>query len=175
MGKSAFAGILMAVVSAMFVAGCGDEPAEEKKPDELANSKAVCVYDPFDATVKAGPSMGFAATGALTLIEEADGSLRGKLESKDANGAKTSVPVTGAVKDMSIELTFTLPDGGIINGVGTLDKPFEACAEPIQGTLTGPKAGDTGDWGGYGSRCFNDCRLIGGGFTECLVGCALFY
>lgn len=168
-------GLVAIVTSALFVGGCGGEPAEEAKTDELANSKAVCAYDPFDATVKAGPSAGLVAKGALTLIEEMDGSLRGKLESKDANGQKTSVPVTGMVTATSIDLTFTLPDGGVIHGTGTLDKPFETCPEPMNGTLIGPQVGDTGDWGGYGSRCFNDCRAIGGTFSECLIGCALFY
>lgn len=175
MHSKVYAGIVLALVSGLLGAGCSDEPAENTKEDPLASSKAVCAYDPFDATVREGPSIGLAATGVLTLIEENDGSLRGKLESKDDKGVKTEIPVVGSVTATTIDLTFTLADGGQIKGTGTLDKPFEQCPDPMKGTLTGPQAGDKGDWGGYGSHCFNDCRAIGGGFYECLVGCAIFY
>lgn len=104
-----------------------------------------------------------------------DGSLHGKLGSEDDKGVETSIPVVGSVTGTTIDLTFTLADRGQIKGTGTLAKPFEECPEPMEGTLTGPQSGDKGDWGGCGSRCFNDCRAIGGGFYECLVGCALFY
>lgn len=175
MGTQLGKGIVMAVMSVMFVVGCADEPAEEAKPDPLANSKAVCAYEPFHANVTAGPSAGLVVTGALTLIEEMDGSLHGKLETKDDSAQKTSIPVTGTVTATSIDLTFALPDGAMIHGQGALDKPFDTCPEPIQGTLTGPQSGDSGDWDGYGSRCFSDCRAIGGTFSQCLIGCALFY
>ena len=175
MHSKVYMGILLAFVSGLIAVGCSQEPAENTQEDELASSKGVCVYDPFDATVKEGPSAGLAATGALTLIEEMDGSLRGKLESTDDKGVKTAIPVTGKVTGQTIDLMFTLADGGEIKGTGTLAKPFEECGEPIDGTLTGPQPGDKGDWGGYGSRCYSDCRAIGGSFSECLIGCALFY
>ncbi|HRI65980.1 MAG TPA: hypothetical protein PK156_17150 [Polyangium sp.] len=175
MYSKVYMGIISAFISGLLVVGCGSDPAEKTQEDELASSKGVCAYDPFNAVVREGPSAGLAASGALTLIEEMDGSLRGKLENTDAQGIKTTIPVTGSVKGKTIDLVFTLADGGQIKGTGTLAKPFEECAEPMEGTLTGPLAGDKGDWDGYGSRCFNDCRLIGGGFYECLVGCSLFY
>lgn len=185
MAKRVFTWMMAAICGAALTAGCGgDEPAEQMQDDPLKDSKGVCAYENFDATVTEGPSAGLKAEGTLTLIEEMDGTLSGKLESKDAMGAETSIPVTGKITDLTIDLTFTLADGGKISGTGALPTPFEQCGGPtkgmdpgpkMEGTLTGPKAGDKGNWGGYGSRCFNDCRLIGGGFYECLVGCALFY
>ncbi len=157
------------------VASACDDGDSMKEDDPLADARAVCAYDPFEATVREGPSAGTMVSGALTLIEEEDGSLSGKLESKDASGAETAIEVVGKVTGSDIALTFMMEGGAKIEGTGALSADFEGCPEPIVGELVGPMAGDKGDWDGYGSRCFNDCRLIGGGFYECLVGCALFY
>jgi hypothetical protein len=40
---------------------------------------------------------------------------------------------------------------GVMTGTGTLPAPFLMCAS-MQGSLTGPMSGDTGDWAGTCSR-----------------------
>lgn len=152
-----------------------DDADVEARGLSLDDAVAVCAYDPFEATIQEGPSAGTAIVGSLVLVQDALGQLSGVL--RPHSGKKTSfdIPVYGHTGKGSIDMTFLLSGGGEINGTGPIDEPFSACPDPIIGDLVGPAPGDVGDWAGYGSRCFSDCRALGYGFGTCLTGCALFY
>lgn len=176
---------LALVVTALTVVACDDAPlaadadvdatVEERQLD-LGDAVAVCAYDPFEATIHEGPNAGTAVVGKLVLAADKLGQLTGVLRpAKKGKIVPQDIPVYGHTGKGAIDLTFLLPGGGEINGQGGLDAAFAACPDPIVGELVGPEPGDVGDWGGYGSRCYSDCRALGYGFGTCLVGCGLFY
>lgn len=153
-----------------------DDADVEARELSLDDAVAVCAYDPFEATIHEGPSAGTAIVGSLVLVQDKLGQLSGVL--RPQSGKKKiaqDIPVYGHAGKGMIDMTFLLSGGGEIHGEGPLGAPFSTCPDPIIGDLVGPAPGDAGDWAGYGSRCYSDCRALGYGFGTCLTGCALFY
>jgi hypothetical protein len=98
----------------------------------------------FEATVQSGPDKGLSLTGVLKLNDEGS-RVAGVLEA--AGGLK--VAVQGRLTGNKIQLTFDLGNNQFINGSGQTQKSKSdlKCVNVTGGgTLSGPKAGDTGDW-----------------------------
>lgn len=97
----------------------------------------------FEGTVLHGPNAGLSLVGTLALEVDEDGNVAGSLKTRGG-----SIPVTGRIEGQSIHLAFHLADGRVVEGVGPINKSdFAACAGITEGTLKGPDAGDTGNWG----------------------------
>ena len=128
---------------AMFVACSPNESTET--PLDISGLRApTSCQMPFTASVRSGPSAGASFTGILSLdYSKGDGSLSGSLNTDSGQ----SVPVTGMMSGNQIELQMTTPSGEV-HGTGTLPVDKSPCAGELQGPLTGPTAGDAGDWVG---------------------------
>ncbi|MEZ4448048.1 MAG: hypothetical protein R3B09_01130 [Nannocystaceae bacterium] len=146
---SKLARALVALVLALPAAACdGDEGGHESSEGPPA-----CLYNDFDVTLESGPSAPLKLIGDLVL-NRVDGSseIEGTYLTKAEDGADAMlISVAGNTDDASISLTFTLPDGGVIEGTGALAAPFDSCPAPMEGTAMGPQAGDVGHWLGAAS------------------------
>lgn len=149
------------------LAACGKEP------------EAQYCTNLFEAIVREGPNAGLAVTGLLILpVPDAQGAFSGQLYPAGADGAYEDAPLTvsGEATDTTLSLTLTTASGQVLQGTGPIDAPMDSCPEPIEGTLTGPEAGDVGDWGGTccgNSLCSGTDGIDGScGSIRC-GGCAL--
>ena len=106
-------------------------------------TEAVKCTGDFDATVYQGPSAGLSLLGPLSLQVDATGNLTGSLTVSDG----TLVEVTGQAIGRSINLVFNLGQDKRIFGVGSLENDIRGCKGVAGGPFTGPKPGDSGDWG----------------------------
>lgn len=133
-------------------------------------ANAVCSFV-FDATVRNGTSKGTNVRGLLTLVESKPGEFSGLLipglmpsTKLDADSVKklagAPVVVAGSLANNQINLAFNLADGAMIKGSGAYPSSTLAdCNGSLEGTLTGPKSDDVGDWLGGES---------GGGRAACI-------
>jgi hypothetical protein len=131
--------ILMGVL-----AGCGGASAD-------ASCDAA-----FEATVKTGPDTDTLLFGQLHLDQLSDTTWSGYLDPYTASDAgpvpptqiTEKVTVTGTTAGDSITLTFALADGRKMTGTGQVPSGQSLCTASgkVTGDLTGPAAGDTGDW-----------------------------
>lgn len=97
----------------------------------------------FEGFVLHGPDAGLTLTGTIAIAVDEAGAITGTLKTRGA-----TIPVSGAVHGQSLHLVFTLEDGSTISGVGPINKnDLASCAGVTEGTLAGPAAGDTGNWG----------------------------
>lgn len=103
---------------------------------------AKCTGD-FEATVYQGPSAGLSLIGPLSLQVDATGNLTGSLAASDG----ALIEVTGQAIGRSINLVFNLGEDKRIFGVGSLENDIRGCKGLAGGPFTGPKPGDSGDWG----------------------------
>jgi hypothetical protein len=108
-----------------------------------AVTEAVKCSGDFEATVYQGPSAGLSLIGPLSLQVDATGNLTGALTASDG----TLVEVTGQAIGRSINLVFNLGQDKRIFGVGSLENDIRGCKGVAGGPFTGPKPGDSGDWG----------------------------
>ncbi len=125
----------------------------------------------FDATVRKGASVGANVRGILTLVESKGGQFTGLLVPGVLSGVKADSPAVKNVKDSvvlvkgqiankQIELEFAMAGGATIKGVGPFDGAgLVDCIGAIEGSLTGPKSDDVGDWLG---------AVNGGGRAACI-------
>jgi len=97
----------------------------------------------FEATVHRGPDAGLSFAGTLTLRTSSSGSVNGTLTRK--SGA--AVPAVGQVQGRALSFVLDLPGGQHVYGVGVAQNPIDTCKGVIGGALTGPRPGDSGDWG----------------------------
>jgi hypothetical protein len=113
--------------------------------DDLA-----CVLD-LIAAVRTGPS----EDAALGGVER--GELRGELRfSLDKNGGLrdalltledgTELEATGQATGSALTVRIAIPLGGTLVLVGAGESALRACRGAVDGLLTGPEAGDLGDW-----------------------------
>jgi hypothetical protein len=107
-----------------------------------ANSKARASARIFSADVRSGPDKDLALWGRLTIRISPSGALSGAVVR--AGGLR--VPVSGTAQGRTLTLAFHLP-AGTISGTGTASHKIRGLGDlPTRGTLTGPRAGDAGDW-----------------------------
>lgn len=106
-------------------------------------TEAVKCTGDFEATVYQGPSAGLSLIGPLSLQVDATGNLTGSLTASDG----ALVEVTGQAIGRSINLVFNLGQDQRIFGVGSLENDIHGCKGLAGGPFTGPKPGDSGDWG----------------------------
>lgn len=140
---------------------CGDStPAASN--DAATNTDAVANNDAnpavcrraFEATVRNGPDANAAVMGTLVLTQTSATTVTGYVDpgAPDDGGTlpasviRQRVPVTGTIAGNQLTMTFTLPDGRTMQGTGTLPSSGWSCPNELTGGLTGPGAGDTGDW-----------------------------
>jgi hypothetical protein len=96
----------------------------------------------FSADVRSGPDKDLALWGRLTIRLSRSGALSGAVVR--AGGLR--VPVSGAAHGRVLTMAFHLP-AGTVSGTGTASHKIRTVADlPTRGTLTGPRAGDAGDW-----------------------------
>ncbi len=119
------------------LSACGSASPQDGDPVDVS----VCKSD-FEATVKQGPSAPLSLRGTLTLT----GDSRGAIGYLQPTGSSDKVPVNAQFVDNDIALKFYLPDATIIRGQGPATSPLSQCNGQMTGGLTGPKAGDSGDW-----------------------------
>ncbi len=127
------------VAISVALAGCGEESGGGAASEDFAS---VCVYAPFEMSIRTGTHANTDLTGRLVLVEETPGRLVGGFVGADA----AYFEVTGSVTDTQISLVVADALGGTIRGTGPLNAPFAECPEPMDGDLTGPAADDAGDW-----------------------------
>lgn len=178
------------LVCAAALAACGgsesvagdagaDAPRDVPRIDlDAARMAPACSYT-FQADVRSGPSAGYALRGQLTLVQGASGAAAGVLvpDGVPANDRARLVMVTAAVASGSITMRFTLPDGRLVVGTGPF-AGFSMCPGDVVGTLTGPSAGDMGDWRtiyiplSYGCAfCLGYCMANGSSNSTCGDAC----
>jgi hypothetical protein len=96
----------------------------------------------FSADVRSGPDKDLALWGRLSIRLSRSGALSGAV--LRAGGLR--VPVSGTAHGRTLTLAFHLP-AGTMSGTGTASHKIRGIADlPTRGTLTGPRAGDAGDW-----------------------------
>lgn len=124
------------VVLALSITGFGGTSAH------LTRAKAPGGSGIFSADVRSGPDADLALWGRLAIRLSRSGSLRGAVVR--AGGLR--VPVSGTAHGRTLTLAFHLP-AGTMSGTGTASHEIRSIADmPTRGTLTGPRAGDVGDW-----------------------------
>jgi len=105
----------------------------------------------LDAHVRLGPSAGQVLRGT------APGELRGQLSfALDAQGAITQgqlslgdgtvIPVVGQASGRALNLRLAFGSQQAIVAIGTAEQDLTTCQGAVDGLLTGPQAGDLGDW-----------------------------
>lgn len=122
--------LFMLCFISLLVAGCGG----------AAQQGGSC-NGPFEASVRTGPNAGMNLAGDLQLSFDNQGRLSGTLVLNDGSKIGTSGQTVG----QAISLLFDV-GGEKIFGVGTLESDLQMCTGVSGGPLTGPKAGDGGDW-----------------------------
>jgi hypothetical protein len=124
--------------AALALGGCGGSG------DKKADASAKTCSGPFEATVYRGPTNGLSVKGDLTLRIDPSGSASGTVKQRGG-------PVVGAagqVDGRAISLTIDMAGGRTLYGTGAArDGDVSECKGQMGGSLTGPKPGDSGDWG----------------------------
>jgi hypothetical protein len=96
----------------------------------------------FSADVRSGPDKDLALWGRLAIRLSRSGALSGAV----VRGGGLRVPVSGTAHGRTLILAFHLP-AGTISGTGTASHKIRSIVDlPTRGSLTGPRAGDAGDW-----------------------------
>lgn len=117
-----------------------------------ANPGAACILQ-LTATVRLGPSLkqrltpksakAAELTAKLTITPDAHGAIaNGVLELADG----TKLAAIGQIVGTAINLRVTLAKNRVLILVGTAERPLDQCGGAVDGLLTGPQAGDLGDW-----------------------------
>jgi hypothetical protein len=95
----------------------------------------------FSADVRSGPDKDLALWGRLAVRLSRSGTLSGAVVR-----AGLRVPVSGTASGRTLTMLFHLP-AGTMSGTGTASHKIRRIADlPTRGALTGPRAGDAGNW-----------------------------
>jgi hypothetical protein len=133
--RIAIGGMSCALV-ATGIAGFGGASAQ------LAKSTTTVTTRIFSADLRRGPDKELALWGRLAIRLSRSGTLSGAVVR--AGGLR--VPVSGTAHGRTLTMAFHLP-AGTMSGTGTARHVIRSIADlPTRGTLTGPRAGDAGDW-----------------------------
>lgn len=136
----------LGVVGGACLAGLGFGLGKWSKPAGAAVVPPVI----FFGNVTSGRDADLTLAGSLALTFGRSGAIRGTLTHRAGTffekGAK--VLVTGKAAGHTLYLTFHLPGGRQISGVGTAAREIRDIRDvlPIRGSLRGPARGDKGDW-----------------------------
>lgn len=136
---------MFAGVVGLGLAGCATDDAAGSPAGDggtATAASAACSYD-FSATVRSGPAAGTEVAGALYISRTTDDAFMGSLRPRDGSAPLT---VGGHLAAGQMTLQIQLADGRTMTGSGAYAGAFEACQMNLAGELTGPSAGDTGDW-----------------------------
>lgn len=107
---------------------------------EVVDAVPVC-FSSFRADVREGPNAGAAVVGTLAMTDAP--------EAVFFDGTSTlEVPMTLSGEDVTLDFVL---DAGTVHGTGTMPFAIEECVGEMDGPLTGPGEGDTGDWLGKSS------------------------
>lgn len=124
------------VLVALAGMGFGGTSAHLTKSTAPASSRI------FSADVRSGPDKDLALWGRLAIRLSRSGTVSGAVVR--AGGLR--VPVSGTAHGRTLTMAFHLP-AGTVSGTGTASHNIRGIADlPTRGTLTGPRAGDAGDW-----------------------------
>jgi hypothetical protein len=124
------------VLVALAATGFGGTSAHLAKPTTPVGARV------FSADVRSGPDKDLALWGRLAIRLSRSGGLSGTV----LRAGGLSVPVSGTARGRTLTMAFHLP-AGTISGTGTASHKIRSIADlPTRGTLTGPRAGDAGDW-----------------------------
>jgi hypothetical protein len=160
-------------IPALFLVGmagaCGSEPPME-----------IVMYQDAQVDVRKGPSAPLALRGAMVIAEGPDGKLAGALV-PSGNGQPGLIGVGRSEGQIRLEISGR---SGKIVGLGPFAGSLANPPASIRGDLTGPTAGDQGDWiiGGIiriitgqssavGAACFAACSVAGGSDASCDSKC----
>ena len=113
---------------------------------------STCTLD-FVTTIRSGPTRGQLLTSDAAQPGEARGELSFSLSSTGAleNGTLlltdgTSLPVVGQATGTSLNVRIDAGEGLVLVAIGVGEQEIAACQGAIDGLMTGPQAGDLGDW-----------------------------
>ena len=113
---------------------------------------STCTLD-FVTTIRSGPTSGQLLTSDAGQPGEARGELSFSLSSTGAleDGSLvltdgTSLPVVGQATGNSLNLRIDAGEGLVLVAIGVGEQEIAACQGAIDGLMTGPQAGDLGDW-----------------------------
>lgn len=143
------------VVAVCALTACGGSDSTPTADASTPDASTMACRRGFEATVQSGPNAGTTVMGTLVLTPTSATQVTGYVDPGTAvdGGAlpagmiRQRVPVTGVISGNQITLTLMLPNGSTMTGTGTLPGSTWSCpASDFTGTLTGPGAGDTGDW-----------------------------
>jgi hypothetical protein len=127
---------VICVLVALSIMGFGGTSAHLTKAKARGGSRI------FSADVRSGPDKDLALWGRLAIRLSRSGSLSGAVVR--AGGLR--VPVSGTAHGRTLTLAFHL-SAGTMSGTGTASHEIRSIADlPTRGALTGPRAGDAGDW-----------------------------
>lgn len=144
------------------------------KPEEEQHQEVnVCKYE-FAADVRSGPSAPLRVAGTLRLAQREGQELLGEIQPE---GGSAPILTTGRISEdgETITLRFQLIDGRVIRGSGPARGGPEGCTGIMDGTLTGPGAGDVGDWLGTAltaGRCLSVCHTFSSNASTCAALCS---
>ena len=124
------------LVGGLALSGCGGSSRPASKPAQVPHI--------FSADVRSGPDSGLSVWGGLKVSIARSGQVTGALI---PGGRGQAVPVSGLVAGRSLKLVFHLPGGRLMTGTGTAQRDIlRYKMVPTEGTLSGPRPGDHGDW-----------------------------
>ena len=101
-------------------------------------------YIQFQAKVYQGPDAGLSLAGDLKTEVDHTGVFSSTLIQESG----PAVTVTGQINGRAANFMMALDNEQYLFAVGTLQNASAGCSGVAGGTLTGPQAGDRGDWGG---------------------------
>jgi hypothetical protein len=173
-GHVAAGGATAALLAAV---GLGRPRAAAQETATATAAEDVPFNGGFRAEIYQGPSTGLTLVGRLDLTMDEAGRLSGEFvpdageatpgaAAEETPTAAASVPVTGQLSGVAINLVFYLPEGKRIFGVGTLGEDPATGDWIAGGPLVGPEPGDSGDW----DICLR-CSYIGGKLVCTQITC----
>jgi hypothetical protein len=158
--RSALGSMVASGLLAAFGINLKQAPAAAQETQE-----ATCVVD-FAATVRQGPSAGQPAgdvRGELSFGLSGKGNLA-NASLRLADG--TSVPVVGQATGHSLQIRLQLAANQALVAIGVGEREITECEGAIDGLVTGPAAGDLGDFHAVVIRSTGDLGAGGAGGNE---------
>lgn len=153
-------------LSFLSLAACGSPPPE---------LPPLCDSD-FRVTVRSGPSAGLDLNGKLALVLQDPAHISGTFTTSASETSTAKfIRVTGSVQNNTISIALATPQG-TITGTGPFPTANLSCpvGTMVQGSFTGPMAGDSGDWLGTLTKLYLKGLAVSSdlGPYACFAGCS---